>query len=153
MYVRANSQAMKTHIESFEVPRRTQISVEIDGKIIGRVLYNEQPKHKPFKALGIPEIQDLFINPGFRRRGVATLLIKHCEDVAKKQSHKQIGISVALHKNAGAAQILYTKLGYVPDGLGVTYDRAPVDFAALKPVDDDLCIMLTKYLCIGDGAD
>ena len=44
------------------------------------------------------------------------------------------------------AQKLYIKMGYVPDGNGVTYKYQPVIPGDLYPVDDDLVIWLKKDL-------
>jgi hypothetical protein len=73
-------------------------------------------------------------------------MIAHCEDLVRAKGHDQIGIAVGVHSAYGPAQRLYARLGYMPDGLGATYDRTPVEFAAFKPVDDQLCLMLVKDL-------
>jgi hypothetical protein len=52
---------------------------------------------------------------------------------------------VGLSADYGAAQRLYHKLGYEPDGNGVTYDRAPVTPGQKYPLDDDLALMLVKF--------
>ena len=57
-----------------------------------------------------------------------------------------MGISVALGASYGPAQRLYATLGYMPDGNGVTYDRMAVGFGEMRPVDDDLCLMMVKDL-------
>ncbi len=112
----------------------------------GYCIYNRHPKYAPFAAMGLPETQDLNVAPAFRRQGLASMLLDHCEALARAQGHTQIGIGVGLHASYGPAQILYARRGYIPDGLGATYDRTPVPFAALRPMDDDLCLMLIKPL-------
>lgn len=57
-----------------------------------------------------------------------------------------MGIAFGLHSSYGAAQRLYIKLGYIPDGQGATYDRKQIAYGDFKPVDDDLCLMLMKAL-------
>ena len=84
--------------------------------------------------------------PDQRRKGLATVLIKHCEEYARELGYSDIGISVALHSGFGPAQRLYVKLGYVPDGAGVTYDRELISPMEMRPIDDDLCLMLVKAL-------
>ena len=107
---------------------------------------NWAPRYALYKRLGIPEIQDLNTISAARGQGLASALIAHCEDLARKKSCDTIGISVGLHSRFGAAQRLYVKLGYVPDGFGVTYDRQPVTAGEFRPVDDDLCLMMVKAL-------
>lgn len=122
------------------------LRADLDGQMVGYGIYNRVPKYNYYKALGIPEIQDLNILPSERRKGYATGLIHFCEDIARRENQKQIGISVGLHRNFGPAQRLYWKLGYQPDGNGVTYDRQPVGYGEMKSMDDDLCLMLVKGL-------
>lgn len=117
-----------------------------DGKEAGYAMLNWHPRYSLFKKLGMPEIQDLNIIPDKRQNGLATALIKHCESIALNKNCDFMGIGVGLYKDYGAAQRLYTKLGYIPDGNGVTYDRSTVAAGTYHPVDDDLCLMMVKNL-------
>lgn len=112
----------------------------------GYCILNWQPKYAYFRHLGIAEIQTLVVDSTLRRRGIASALIACCEDKARAAGHKQIGIGVGLHSGFGAAQSLYVKRGYVPDGQGVTYDREIVAGGEFRPVDDQLCLMMIKAL-------
>lgn len=108
--------------------------------------YNRRPKYQPFRSLKIPEIQDLFIGSIMRQQGLATVLIRHCEEKARGEGHDLIGIGVAVSASFGKAQRLYTKLGYQPDGAGVVYEREAVRPGQSYPVDDELCLMMIKDL-------
>lgn len=112
----------------------------------GYVFLNRHPRYQPFRRLGIPEIQDLYVSPERRRQGVGESLVRACERQALKEGHAQMGIAVGLHAGFGAAQRLYIRLGYMPDGGGVTYDRTSVRMGEMRPVDDDLTLMLVKDL-------
>ena len=57
-----------------------------------------------------------------------------------------MGIGVGLYTSYGAAQRLYCKMGYVPDGNGVTYDRKLLAAGEFRPLDDQLCLMMIKDL-------
>lgn len=118
----------------------------LEDMAAGFCIYNLVPRYHLYRRMNIPEIQDLNVRPEARRRGVATALIKWCEGVARAQGKDMIGISVGLTHAYGPAQILYASLGFIPDGNGVTYDRAPVEHGARYPVDDDLALMLLKAL-------
>lgn len=120
------------------------IAEEGGGAPVGYGILNWQPKYPLYRKLDIPEVQDLNVLPAYRRQGYASEIIRHCEDLARVRGKTQMGLAVSVHGRFGPAQRLYFKLGYEPDGTGVTYDRAPVDFAAFKPVDDQLCLMLVK---------
>lgn len=128
---------------------RRQVFIARDGNPEGDIGYgmlNRHPQYALYKRLGIPEIQDLNVVPSARRQGAASALIAHCEQVAMEAGAEYIGISVGLYADYGPAQRLYVKLGYMPDGFGVTYDRQQVRAGEMRPVDDNLCLMLLKPL-------
>lgn len=116
------------------------------SKATGFCLLNWAPRYSLYRKLGIPEIQDINVLPKYRRKGIATALIKWCEGVARSKDRELIGISVGLTKDYGPAQILYAKLGYTPDGNGVTYDRDGVVAGKAYPLDDNLSLMMIKPL-------
>lgn len=115
-------------------------------KDIGFGVLNFNPKYNLYQKLDIPEIQDLNVIPDARQQGVATMLVDAFEGIAIDKGATNIGISVGLTKDYGPAQRLYCKLGYMPDGYGVTYNREGVKPQHSYPVDDDLCLMLVKPL-------
>lgn len=133
-------------LQEQEGGKRAVFLAERDGLAAGYTIYNRRPQYALYKRLEIPEIQDLNVLPEYRREGIGTALIRHCEDLAQQEGHRHIGISVGLYKDYGAAQRLYTRLGYIPDGNGVTYDREAVTAGELRPVDDNLCLMMVKNL-------
>lgn len=125
---------------------RTILLARHDGQAAGYAMLNWKPPYALYKRLGIPEIQDLNVIPAMRQRGVATSLIRYCEDLARGRGLSDMGISVGLDSSYGAAQRLYVKMGYMPDGYGVTYDRQAVKWGEIRPIDDDLCLMLLKRI-------
>ncbi len=113
---------------------------------IGYGLLNWRPKYAYFKKLGLPEIQDLNVVSDYRRRGVGTALIKFCENMAIQKGYDEMGIGVGLDSSFASAQRLYVKGGYVPDGQGISYDRKQVTAGEFRPIDSNLCLMMTKKL-------
>lgn len=74
--------------------------------------------YPPFYVAGIPEINDLnTLNP-FRRRGIATAIIRECEQIATANGKPIMGIGVGKTPDYGNALRLYPQLGYVFDGRG-----------------------------------
>jgi GNAT superfamily N-acetyltransferase len=124
--------------------RRDLFIINTGGADAGYGMINWDPQYALYKRLGIPEIQDLNVLPVFRRRGLAAALIGFCEEQARARGCTQVGICVGLHPGFGAAQRLYVRLGYVPDGFGVTYDRETVSAGDFRPVDDNLCLMMVR---------
>ncbi len=115
-------------------------------KVVGYVLLNWQPKYAYFKKLGIAEIQDLNVISEFRRNGVGQSLVEFCEKLALEKGYSEIGIGVGLDSSFGAAQRIYARLGYIPDGQGISYDRKQITRGEFRPIDDNLCLMMTKKL-------
>lgn len=109
----------------------------------GYAVLNHRPKYALYQRMNIPEIQDVFVLPNARGKGVATALITYCEQHCQGD---MIGISVPVSPKFGAAQRLYSKLGYQPDGNGVTYDREPVSHDSRVKLDETLCLMMIKDL-------
>lgn len=129
------------------------LAVDEQGAALGYVQLNLKPLYAPFRRLGIPEIQDLNVVPAARRQGIGGRLVEHCEEAAQGAGHEDIGLGVGLYPRFGAAQRLYVRRGYVPDGAGVTYDDVPVSAGALFPVDDLLTLKMVKSLIpVGERA-
>ena len=126
--------------------KRVVLIAAMNGENAGYCILNWEPKYGYFRSQNIPEIQDLNVLPAFRQRGFATRMIEYCEKAAVKKGRKLMGISFGLHAAFGPAQRLYVKIGYVPDGFGVTYDRKQVSAGEFRPVDDHLCLMMVKNL-------
>lgn len=117
-----------------------------DGQAAAFGMLNRQPLYTPFRRMGIYEIQDLNTDPAFRKQGLASAIITECENLARAENCTHIGIGVGLYAGYGAAQRLYIKNGYIPDGAGVVYDSQPVTPGEIRPVDDDLNLMMIKAL-------
>lgn len=81
--------------------------------------------------------------------GIGSLLLDTAEKAAATKS-EVVGIGVGLYAGAdggyGAAQRLYVKRGYIPDGKGVTYNYQPAIPGNSYPLDDDLVLWFTKKL-------
>jgi GNAT superfamily N-acetyltransferase len=117
----------------------------VGGEMAGYVTLRWDSNHPGIAGGGVPEIQDLNVLPQFRRRGIASALLDRAEDVAARRS-AVLAIGVGLHPGYNAAQVLYVKRGYVPDGLGVTYGDRFVQEGEAVPFDDSLVLHLTKEL-------
>jgi GNAT superfamily N-acetyltransferase len=116
-----------------------------DGALAGIVTLHHNPLYVGIAGKGIPEVQDLMVVPPYRRRGVASRLLDRVEQSARARA-SQVAIGVGLHPGYNAAQRLYVLRGYVPDGLGVTYDDRYVEEGEAVRFDDLLVLHLLKSL-------
>ena len=116
------------------------------GHDCGIVVINFASTYPLFRRLNIPEIQDLNVISDARGQGVAAALVQAAEDIARERGHTQMGIGVGLTASYGPAQRLYAKLGYLPDGAGISYDGSPVRAGDMRAMDDQLCLFMVKDL-------
>lgn len=116
---------------------------EFHHQFAGYVTLVWQSTYPPFLEKQIPEIKDLNVLPSFRNQGVGTKLLTTAENEASHRS-PIVGIGVGLYQDYGAAQKLYVKRGYVPDGQGITYHDQLVVPGSQVVVDDDLVLWMTK---------
>jgi ribosomal protein S18 acetylase RimI-like enzyme len=124
---------------------RDAMVASLQGEIAGYVTIRWSSEYAPFRVEGIPEIQDLNVLQRFQRRAIATHLVDAAEERIALRS-PTAGIGVGMDASYGAAQRMYTRRGYVPDGLGLTHRGRHVAWGDLVPVDDDLVLYLTRQL-------
>jgi GNAT superfamily N-acetyltransferase len=117
----------------------------VDGQFAGYVTVNWRPSYPGFSELNIPEIQDLNILRQFRKQGIASHLLDRAEAEVARISGV-VGIGVGLHPGYNAAQRLYGRRGYIPDGHGVTYRDCYIDEGSHVLLDDYLVLHFTKQL-------
>ena len=111
--------------------QRTVLVARVAGVFAGYVTIVWQAEYAPFRAAGIPEIQDFNVLPQFRRRGIGTQLLDRAEALIAERS-PIAGIGVGLFADYGAAQRMYPRRGYVPNrgnarSLIVTRASGPMD--------------------------
>jgi GNAT superfamily N-acetyltransferase len=124
---------------------RTVFVAFVGGDFAGYVTVVWTSYYPPFRATGIPEIQDFNVLPRFRRQGIGTRLMDEAERKVSERSGVA-GIGVGMSPDYGAAQRLYALRGYVPDGKGLTSNGSPVKPGDEITVNDGLVLYLTKTL-------
>lgn len=125
---------------------RLVLVAEIGKQAVAYGTLNFKSPYPPFKKGRVPEIQDLNVGRPYRRQGIATQLIAALEKQVCASGQRTIGIGVGMEPGYGQAQRLYVKMGYIPDGRGVTYNHRPVVYGQRYPADDDLVLYFTKSL-------
>ena len=133
-------------LAQIETGQRATMVAVLDAQVVGYGSILWRSGHPGFASAGVPEVHDLATDVQYRGEGIATRLIATLEDLARQHGHKVIGLGVGLYADYGPAQRLYARLGYLPDGHGVTYRQSPVVPGATFPIDDDLLPWLTKRL-------
>jgi GNAT superfamily N-acetyltransferase len=116
-----------------------------DKMFVGYLTVVWNPDYPPFRENNIPEIQDLNVLPQARRRGVGTQLMEKAEQIVAQRS-AIVGIGVGMDADYGAAQRLYVRRGYVPDGRGLVWHNQFLRHGEQVTVDDNLILHFVKTL-------
>jgi GNAT superfamily N-acetyltransferase len=91
---------------------RTHVAEE-DGSLVGFATWNE--------AGGIIELEDLFVDPGWRRRGIATALVNRIADVLRARGAGRLEVTANPH-----ALGFYRAAGFIDCGVAETdFGSAP----------------------------
>ncbi|MDF5709469.1 MAG: GNAT family N-acetyltransferase [Nostoc sp. S4] len=67
------------------------------------------------RALHIPRVEDLWVMPEHRGKGISRYLMNQVEELARSQGHTQIGLDVAMEDYF--ARTLYKRRGYKQVGI------------------------------------
>lgn len=92
-----------------------------------------------------PEVCDFNVLEKFQRRGIGNRILQVAEELAGQVSDT-VCLGVGLYRGYGAAQRLYVKRGYLPDGTGVWYQDKQMEHFGPCAADDDLVLYLYKRL-------
>lgn len=124
---------------------RDIILAELNGQFAGYLTVKWTSDYLPFKSKQIPEIVDFNVLKKYQRRGIGTQLMDEAESRIRQVS-AYAGIGFGIYQDYGAAQILYAKRGYIPDGKGLVRDSKPLAYGDQIIIDDDVVMYLTKQL-------
>jgi GNAT superfamily N-acetyltransferase len=139
------AQQYRRYLEECRLAQRVVLVAEVSGCFGGYITIVWESDYAPFRSAGIPEIVDFNVLQKYQRRGVGTALLAAAEQQIAARS-PEAGIGVGLTSDYGAAQVLYVKRGYVPDGRGAATGGEGVRYGRQVMVDDDLCLYFTKRL-------
>jgi len=124
---------------------RLAFVAEWRGEFAGYVTLLWVSDYPPFADRQVPEISDLNVLPALRRQGIGNALLDRAESAASIRS-TVVGLGVGLSSDYGAAQRIYARRGYLPDGRGVMYNNQPVEPGATICIDDDATLRFTRLL-------
>lgn len=128
-----------------ELGNRVVLVAFLTGDFAGYITICWLAHYPPFVAANIPEIVDFNVLPHFRQRGIGSSLMDAAEAWVAAYG-PLVGIGVGLSADYGAAQRMYVRRGYIPDGCGLMSDGLPAEYGKPTMVDDDLCLYFTKIL-------
>lgn len=95
---------------------------------------------------GRPEITDIIVARGCRRRGIGALLLRELESWATAAGHHSLAMKIPLGAEFSAMPRLAVKQGFVPDIPAVSLEGRPVATGAYVQIDKALVLQLVKSL-------
>ena len=125
--------------------RVVALVAECDGEPAGCIQVHLNGRDGPFANRGWPKITDFAVLERFRGRGVGSKLMDAAEEVAARHAHTMY-LGVGLHAGYGAAQRMFIRRGYVPDGSGIWYRNRPCPLYEPCCNDDELTLYLYRRL-------
>ena len=133
------------YVREQESGDRVVFVAEVEATFAGYLSVLWKPDYRYFVDQKIPEIQDLNVLPSFRRRGIGSVLLDKAESVISERSDVA-GLGVGVTPDYGAAQRIYVKRGYVPDGRGLTQNGKYLRHNEPIRVNDATVLWFTKDL-------
>ena len=138
----SREEILTRYFKEQESGEREVLVAEVEGAVAGYITILPSAKHGPFAEV-YPELSDFNVFEHFRNQGIGNQLLEEAEKRVKLVSIK-VSLGVGLHSGYGAAQRLYIKRGYIPDGTGVWYRNQPLEMNATSQNNDDLVLYLSK---------
>ncbi len=133
------------YVAEQEGGQRLAFVAEWRGEFAGYVTLLWVSDYSPFAERQVPEISDLNVLPAHRRQGIGNALLDRVESAASTCSNV-VGLGVGLSSDYGAAQRIYVRRGYLPDGRGIMYNNQPVEPGATIRIDDEATLMFTRLV-------
>ena len=135
----------RLRVKDAAAKRCVALAADYHGHPAGFVSVYFPARINTYAEQNIPEVVDFGVFEKFRMRGVGAKLMDIAEKIAGERCDT-VCLGVGLHSGYGAAQRLYIKRGYIPDGTGVWYqDRVCEPYTECRN-DDDLVLYLSKML-------
>ena len=114
-------------LEEIRVSYAKSVLAEVDGRIVGYIIYWQLPKEV--------DIHNLAVHPEYRRQGIGRSLLSSAIDSAKGQDSNRVTLEV--RKSNQAAQQLYHSLGFVERGVRKGYYSDDGEDALVMVLDLD----------------
>ena len=128
--------------------RLTYLIAWLDGTPIGHAMVRWTGATDAFVAeriQGCAHVEDLFVMPDLRSRGIGTRILGHGERLAVERGFTQLGLAVGIDNPR--ARALYERLGYVDTGFGVfEIGGAYTDIQGRQREWREMCEYLAKRL-------
>lgn len=143
---------LQKYLREQEAGTRYVVFAEADGSAVGYATLVAGDTEGPFAGMGLPNVVDFNVLEAYQCHGIGSGILDRIEAIARDVLHSDIiTLGVGMHPGYGAAQRMYVKRGYLPDGSGLWYQNRLLAHGAACRNDDDLVLYLCKELNASDG--
>ena len=109
-----NTGRFKEFLKGLSRDDENQVLVsEIDGKIVGFIMFAKQARSMLRLRHSHAMITDLYVDEEHRRHGIAYMMVKGCLDYLRSRNIEHVRVNVVA--NNTPARELYKKLGFTDD--------------------------------------
>ena len=119
---------------------------EGEDVFLGHISLQPVSHYPPFKQKHIPEIVDVWVQPYARRRNIGQRLLQKAIETAREGNSVAIGMGVGVTSSYGAAHIMNSKQGFMPDGSGMWVGGIQAREAETIKLGSDAILMWVKIL-------
>ncbi len=110
--VRNNKDLFAKYLDECDGDAAHFLVAVVDGQIVGFGLLYLAITKTGKKKSHLPKLSDLYISEAYRRKGVATALVRARETIALQAGHAELYVSIDPAESAGMIALAH-KLGYV----------------------------------------
>ncbi|MCL2592879.1 MAG: GNAT family N-acetyltransferase [Defluviitaleaceae bacterium] len=116
-----NSKIEKDVFTTLKNKNLTVLAAQIDNKLVGWISLVYIPKIRKTHGKGYLYIDELWVNPMYRKKGIALALMKKGEQICEK--YNVIGLRLFVNIDNKEAFSLYEKCGYKNNGNGIFMEK------------------------------
>jgi len=106
----AETQDFTSYYNVLDIPTFYVFAVQLEDKFVGYIFLNYLPKIGSTNGRGWLFVDDLWVNPHYRRRGIARALMKKADTLSKELN--TIGIRLYVNTENPAGITFYEMCGY-----------------------------------------
>ncbi|MFY9225599.1 MAG: GNAT family N-acetyltransferase [Blastocatellia bacterium] len=111
--IRNNEELFRGYLDECQAGKAYFLVAEIEEKIVGFGLVYLDVTKTGKKKSHLPKLSDLYVAKSYRKKGVATALVKFRESLARQSGHSQIYVSIDPDESPEMIN-LAKKLNYLP---------------------------------------
>jgi len=104
------AQDFTTHYKALEIPTFYVFAAQLDDEFVGYIFLNYLPKIGSTNGRGWLFVDDLWVNPHYRRKGIAHMLMAKADTISKELN--TVGLRLYVNTDNPGGIVFYEMCGY-----------------------------------------